>query len=108
MWQLNDPSLPTGNTGSALGRALFILGYYMPSTSVPPGHREEKTGRGAEAKAYPAIILPEAAISDHYPMPLPVPCDKGQIHRVPMGLLSRRRAVGSIKECFYVCLSMQI
>ena len=75
IWQLNDPVLPTATTGSTLDHVLFIPGYYIPSTFLPPDFQEEAQGAHVENTAYPASVLPTESISDHYPVVLPIPCD---------------------------------
>ena len=75
LWQLNDPTLPTANTGSTLDRVLYSPGFYIPSTFIPPDMQDHPVQADAEEPLYPAVVLSHLAISDHYPIILPIPCD---------------------------------
>ena len=75
MWQLNDPTVSTANTGSTLDHMLFSPGFYIPSTFLPIEYDGEAAGDDTDARSYPAFVCEGAAFSDHYPMVLPIPCD---------------------------------
>ena len=78
VWCLNDPTEPTINTGSSIDKCLFRPGFYIPSSFVP---REEGQMFGHEhlgLTPYPAIVLPEFGVRDHFPLILPIPCDVPQ------------------------------
>ena len=75
IWDLSDPTEPTYTAGSTLDRMLFIPGEYIPSTFTQPLHEEGMEEERLETHYYPAAVLPESAISDHYPILLSIPAE---------------------------------
>ena len=75
MWDLNNPTEPTYTAGSTLDRVLFIPGEYIPSNFTQPieedGIEEERVNPGG----FPAVVLPDHSISDHYPILLSIPAE---------------------------------
>ena len=54
--QLNDPTIPTAATRSALCRALFVTRNYIPVACLPSDFQEEVAGRTQGGKHVQAIV----------------------------------------------------
>ena len=93
IWQLNDPGVPTINTLSSIDKILFVPGGYIPSTFLPPDFQESGAHTRGDEILYPATVLPQCAISDHYPIALPIPCDGEESFKT-----SRRLKLDSLTE----------
>ena len=75
LWALNDPTVSTINKGSTVDKCLFIPGNYIPTTFLTLEEGGLLEISELKRETYPAVVLPELAIGDPYPILLPIPCD---------------------------------
>ena len=75
IWHLNDPAISTINTGSSIAKFLFTPGNYIPSTFLSNYMEDNILGTEEAAPYFPAKVIPELALADHYSLILPIPCD---------------------------------
>ena len=93
--ELVNPETPTFALGSSLDKLLFLPGYYIPSTFLPPGESRlpERDSMGEEPY-YPAMVLDYPHLSDHSPILLPLPSDS----KDPEQPATRRLRVGHLSK----------
>ena len=76
MHELLHPDIPTFALGSSLDKFLFVPGYYIPSTFLPPGDSRYLDRAGLmEEPYYPGVVVEYPHLSDHSPILLPIPSD---------------------------------
>ena len=95
--ELTDPEIPTFASGTALDKYLFVPGFYIPSTFLPPSvsHTGEEADL-SELPYYPARVIEYTDFSNHSPVLLPIPCDPevtepAQRKRIRVGNLSEEK-----------------
>ena len=76
-WTLVNPRLPTITTGSCIDKMMLIPGQFIPATFFPPDAAgDEDGGRGIpQPPFYPAEILPDYALSSHFPLLVQIPAE---------------------------------
>ena len=76
MQELVDPAIPTYALGSSIDKMLFLPGYYVPSSLLPPGSArlEDHAEKGVEP-FFPAVVLDYPMFSDHSPVMVPISSD---------------------------------
>ena len=75
LWDLCDPTEPTYTSGSTIDKMLFLAGGYIPSTFASPVTTETGPAGSLETHHFPAVVLSNEAISDHFPILLSIPSE---------------------------------
>ena len=77
LWMISDPEAPTRIGGGVLDRIAFYPGDYMPAAVFPQGeYRQDEGGeRDRGGLHFSALVFPELALSDHFPVLLTLPRD---------------------------------
>ena len=81
MLELTDPDVPTFDMGTVChipiwGRYLFVPGFYIPSTYLPPAAVSSgEWDDPLDEPYYPAVVVPYEDFSNHSPVVLEIPCD---------------------------------
>ena len=79
-WTLVDPAIPTITTGSSIDKMMLIPGTHIPSTIFPPDREDDgERGRETQPPNYPAVPLPEFALSSHFLALLQIPEESVEI-----------------------------
>ena len=95
-WQeLVDPEIPTYALGSSIDKILFLPGYYIPSSLLPPGDARFLDREALWDQPYfPAEVLDYPLFSDHSPVMVPLSSDA----KKGAGQGARRYRVGDMTE----------
>ena len=93
--ELVGPEVPTYALGSSIDKMLFMPGFYVPSSFLPPGDSRLADQVDAwEAAYYPAAVLEYPMFSDHSPIMAPLSGDATRNE----GSGERRFRVGNLSE----------
>ena len=81
---LLEPIIPAFAVGTSSDKFLFVPGFYVPSTFLPPseGALTEKEFYDAEPY-FPAAVLDKTYLAGHFPILLQLPCDAEEDRPTP-------------------------